>query len=348
MSETTNNTLKDQPSTQGLLAGRNLWVGLAIIAGLILFPVFVRNAFFLHVAILVFIYIIYTSAYRFVLRLDQLHFGAHAFIAAGAYASAILAKNLGVPVWLSMPLAALISAFIAVLVGYPALRVKGVYFAIITWGFAEGLRFLFIRVKNPFGGNGGIAAIPRPESIPLPFGHEIVFYEKTPYYFLALLLMLFSLWVIYRLEKSKFGLIFAGIREGDQLAQSVGVNIMGYKVLAFAICSGLAGLAGAFYAHYTVFIGPKDFTIMLTIFLALYVCVGGLDRFSGPIVGSTILIILGDFFSSFGMYRILLFTGLTIIVLLLMPQGLVSLPKTISSLIARCRKKEASPTDAPD
>jgi len=324
------------------------WVGLIILAGLCLYPVFVRNAFFLHVAIVVFLYVIYTSTYRFVLRLDQLHFGAHAFIAAGAYASAILAKNLGVPVWLSMPLAALISAFIAVLVGYPALRVKGVYFAIITWGFAEGLRFLFIRVKNPFGGNGGIAAIPRPESIPLPFGHEIVFYEKTPYYFLALLLMLFALWVIYRLEKSKFGLIFAGIREGDQLAQSVGVNIMGYKVLAFAICSGLAGLAGAFYAHYTVFIGPKDFTVMLTIFLALYVCVGGLDRFSGPIVGSTILIILGEFFAGFGMYRILLLTGLTIIVLLLMPQGLVSLPQTISSLMTRRRKKEASPIDASD
>lgn len=328
-------------------SAKRLWAGLIILAGLCLYPVFVRDPFFIHLAIIVFLYIIYTSTYRFVLRLDQLHFGAHAFIAAGAYASAIMVKNLGLPVWGSMPLAALISAFIAVLVGYPALRVKGVYFAIITWGFAEGLRFLFIRVQHPFGGNGGIAAIPRPEPIPLPFGHEIVFYEKTPYYFLALLLMLFSLWVIYRLEKSKFGLVFAGIREADQLAQSIGVNIMGYKVLAFAICSGLAGLAGAFYAHYTVFVGPKDFTVLLTIFLALYVCVGGLDKFAGPIIGSTVLIIVGEFFTGYGGYRILLFTGLTIIVLLFMPQGLVSLPQTISALRARGQKKEASQTDAP-
>jgi branched-chain amino acid transport system permease protein len=344
MSPTGNPKVVDRSTHNTVWFGGNRWTGVAILAGLCLYPVFVRDAYFLHIAVTVFIYIIYTSTYRFVLRLGQLHFGAHAFIAAGAYASAILAKNLGLPVWLSMPLAAVISAFVAALVGYPALRVKGVYFAIITWGFAEGLRFLFIRVKNPFGGNGGISAIPRPESIPIPFVGDIVFYEKTPYYFFGLALMLFTLWVLYRLEKSKFGLVFASIREGDHLAQSIGVNIMNYKVLAFAVCSGLAGLAGAFYAHYTVFIGPKDFTVILTITLALYVCVGGLDRFSGPIVGTTVLLIVGEFFTGFGMYRVFLFTGLTIIVLLFMPTGLVSLPQKI---LSKSRQWEVKKTHGP-
>jgi len=313
---------------------------LFLLATLCLLPFIVQDEYFLHVAITIFLYVIYTSTYRFVLRTGQLHFGAHGFIGIGAYASALLVKESGMPFWLAMPVAGGISAVCAVLIGYPALRVKGVYFAIITWGFAEALRFLYMRVKYPFGGIAGVFGISRPESIPIPLIGTIEFTQKLPYYFLVLALVLLTLGILYRLEKSRFGLIFAAIREGDRLAESIGVNIMNYKVLAFAICSGLAGIGGSFYAHYTYFISPNDFNVLLTIHLALYVVIGGLNSFSGPILGTAILLLAGEFFAGFGFYRMMLFSGLTIFVLLALPEGIVSLPRMTLSAFSRFGKNK--------
>lgn len=213
----------------------------------------------------------------------------------------------------------------AIGIGHFALRVKGVYFAIITWGFAESLRFLYIKVEKIFGGPSGFFGIPEPGS--LPFFKQIDFSEKIHYYYLALALLSLTLWVLNRMENARFGLILAGIREADSLASSVGVNIMKYKVATFAICSGLAGMGGSFYAHYTHFISPNDFTILLTIHLAMYAVVGGLNKFSGAIIGTVVLSIAGEFFAGYGFYQMLLFSGLTVLILLVFPGGLVELPK---------------------
>ena len=305
------------------------WFYLAILALLLVFPLLTRDDYFLHTAIMIFLFLVYTTTYRLILVTGQLHLGANAFIGAGAYASAIMVKDLGVSFWFAIFLAGAIAAVLAVGIGYFALRVKGVYFAIITWSFAEGLRFLYMRVEKVFGGPSGFFGIPGPD--PLPFFKQIDFFEKTHYYYLALVLFLFTLWILYRLENSRFGLVLAGIREGDRLAASVGVNIMHYKVATFAICSGLAGMGGSFYAHYTYFISPNDFTVLLTIFLALYVVVGGLSKLSGAIIGTVVLFIAGELFAGFGFYRMMLFAGLTIIVLLFFPGGLVDIPKKLRS-----------------
>jgi branched-chain amino acid transport system permease protein len=312
------------------------WFILCIVAFLFIFPFLTQDDYFLHTAIMIFLFLVYTTTYRLVLVTGQLHLGANAFIGAGAYASAIMVRDLGVSFWFAIFLAGVIAAALAVGIGYFALRVKGVYFAIITWGFAESMRFLYMRVEKVFGGPSGFFGIPGPD--PLPFFKQIDFFEKTHYYYLALALLLLTLWILYRLENSRFGLVLAGIREGDRLAASIGVNIMNYKVATFAICSGLAGMGGSFYAHYTYFISPNDFTVLLTIFLALYVVFGGLSKLSGAIVGTIVLFIAGELFTGFGFYRMMLFAGLTIIVLLFFPGGLVDLPKAIHSAWIRHSK----------
>jgi branched-chain amino acid transport system permease protein len=309
------------------------WLYLCILALSLIFPLLTQDDYFLHTVIMIFLFLVYTTTYRLILFTGQLHLGANAFIGAGAYASAILVRDLGVSFWLAIFLAGAIAAVLAVGIGYFALRVKGVYFAIITWSFAESLRFLYMRMETVFGGPSGFFGIPGPD--PLPFLESIDFIEKTHYYYLALALLLLTLWILYRLEHSRFGLILAGIREGDRLAASVGVNIMRYKVASFAICSGLAGMGGSFYAHYTYFISPNDFTVLLTIFLALYVVVGGLSKLSGAIIGTVVLFIAGELFAGFGFYRMMLFAGLTIIVLRFFPGGLVDFPKKIRSFRAR-------------
>jgi len=298
-------------------------------------PLFIRNNYSLHVLIAVFYHIIYVTTYRFVLRTGQFHFGAHAFIGIGAYASVLLVMRAGVSFWLAMPAAGIVAAFFAVLIGYPALRLKGVYFAIITWGAGATFRFIYIRFKEPFGGPLGIFSIPGPDPITLPGIGVIDFDEKVHYYFLALFLMVLTLYILHRMERSRFGLVFGAIREGDQLARAVGINIMNYKVLAFAVCSGLAAMGGSFYAHYTYYISPLDFSVLLTIYLAIYTVVGGQESFIGPIIGTVVLMLAGEVFAGYAHLQLLLYSGFLIFILLFLPGGMVSLPFLINKSLRR-------------
>lgn len=309
-----------------------------------LVPLVIRNGYYLHVLIAIFYHVIYASTYRFILRTGQFHFGAHAFIGIGAYTSVLLVTRVGLSFWLAMPLAGLAAGLVALMIGYPALRLKGIYFAIITWGFGDSLRFMYMRLKEPFGGTLGIFGVPGPDQISLPFVGTIDFSEKIHFYLLALVLMMFTLYVLYRMERSRFGLIFGAIREGDNLAKAVGVNIMNYKVLAFAVCSGLAGLGGSFYAHYTYFIAPKDFTVLLTIYLAIYTFVGGKESYSGVIVGTVTLMLIGEVFADYAHLQLLLYSGFLVAVLLLLPGGLVSLPSVIGSMWAKIVRKRGAVT----
>lgn len=304
------------------------FLGAALLLGLV--PVFLKNDYYLHVMIAIFYHVIYATTYRFILRTGQFHFGAHAFIGIGAYASVLLVMKAGVNFWIAMPLAGLIAALFAVIVGYPTLRLKGVYFAIITWGFGDTLRFVYIRFKEPFGGPLGIFSIPAPDPIRLPWLGTLDFSLKAHYYFLALLLMMVTLYVLNRMERSRLGLLFGAIREGDQLASAVGIHVMNYKVLAFAVCSGLAAMGGSFYAHYTYYISPLDFTVLLTIYLAIYTVVGGQDRFAGAILGTVVLMVAGEVFAGYSHYQLLMYAGFLILVLLFLPGGIAALLERFS------------------
>lgn len=316
---------------------RSPLVFLAVLVLLVLVPLFMRNDYYLHIMIVIFYNVIYASTYRFILRTGQFHFGAHAFIGIGAYASVLLMMRVGLGFWAALPLAGLIAAGFAVLIGYPSLRLKGIYFAIITWGFGDVLRFVYIRLKEPFGGPLGIYSIPSPDPVSLPWLGTVDFNQKWHYYLLALILMMLTLYVLYRLERSRFGLIFSAIREKDHLARSVGVNIMNYKVLAFAVCSGLAALGGSFYAHYTNFIAPSDFTVLLTIYLAIYTVVGGKESYYGAVLGTVVLMLAGEVFAGYAHYQLMMYSGFLILVLLFLPGGLASLPKLIASRRARLK-----------
>ena len=142
---------------------------LGVFGLLCLVPLIVRNDYYLHVLIALFYHVIYATTYRFILRTGQFHFGAHAFIGIGAYASVLLVTRAGFSFWLALPASGVVAAFFAILVGYPTLRLKGIYFAIITWGFGDTLRFLYTRFDEPFGGALGIFAIPEPDPVPIPW-----------------------------------------------------------------------------------------------------------------------------------------------------------------------------------
>lgn len=312
------------------------WKGfsfLPLIVILFLVPLITRDPYDLHILITITIFAVLSVGLRLILITGQISVAQVAFYGIGAYASALLVLRMGWNTWLTMPMAGIIAGLVAVAVGYLALRLKGAYFIILTIAFGEVVRLVFMRWDRLFGGSLGLSGIPKPSPI---LGFE--FGSKVEFYYLALLLALVAVAFMYRLEHSRFGLTFSAIREADVLAESVGINPMRYKVLAFAVACFFAGLVGAFYAHYTHFIAPYDFTFHDSARIIVFAIVGGRSKTLGPIIGAAFLIILVEVVGGFGEYIPFFYGTALIVILLFIPEGLISLPR---SIVARFNVKNS-------
>lgn len=306
----------------------------ALLILLFLLPLFVTSNFYLHVLIMTAVNIIMATSLWLILRSGQLSIGHAAFMAIGAYTSALLTMRVGLSFWLAMPLAGAMAAIIAVLVGYPSLRLKGLFFALVTFAFAEIVRIIFNSFgRDLFGGASGISAIPRPSLFSVDFSSRI------SYYYLILLLMLLTILVIHRINKSRIGMTLLAISQADVLAESLGINIMRYKVLAFVIGSFFAGVAGSFFAHYFTHVSPELFTFWVSVDVLIYVVVGGLGSIVGPIVGACTLSMFSESFRTFGDYEPIVFGVALILVVMFLRGGIVSLPERISLLVRRVAER---------
>lgn len=208
----------------------------------------------------------------------QVSLGHAAFLGIGAYTHGVLLK-LGVPMIVSIPAATLLSAFIGAVIGFPALRLTGIYLAIATLAFAFIIEQILIRWEDVTGGFAGFP-VPRPEA----FGVAIT--EDVPFYYLCLGAVLLSVVVALNLLRSPTGRAFIAIRDSEIAAQSMGVNLARYKTLAFAISAGFTGFGGTLFAHKIGYLAPDAFNILLSIQLLLMVVVGGLGSIHGAIFGA--------------------------------------------------------------
>jgi len=287
-----------------------------------LLPLALTSGFHFNLVIMVFLAVIYTVSLRLVLRSGLLSFGHSAFIGIGAYASVLLTMECGLPFLVSFLLAGVVSAVIGGLVFYPALKVRGAYFVMMTWGVCEVFVAIYKRFQI-FGGTQGIWGVPAPEI----FGFEFV--GKIPYYYMAFILMLVVILICYRLEKSRFGLIVRGTATSEELSVSVGVNIAWYKVTNFAIACFFAGLGGSFLAHYIHLVDAETFGWFFSERIATYMLVGGGGSIWGAIIGASTLSLLHEFWRGATEYGMLLHGGLLILTMLFLPQGLVSIPAVL-------------------
>jgi branched-chain amino acid transport system permease protein len=259
----------------------------------------------------------------------QLTLGHAAYMAVGAYASTLLTMKIGLSFWLAFPLAGLISSLVALLIGYPTLRIKGVYFAIITFAFAEIVRLLIVHWPSLLGGYGGIPNVPPPSPI-----FNISFKSRIPFYYLILVLCLVTYVVMVRIDRSRIGKIFASIHESDTLAESIGINIMKYKITAFCIGCFFAGMSGSFYAHYFNFTSPEFFTIWQSVYCLVFVIVGGAGSVWGPLLGSFFMTLVPELLRVARELEPVIYAVILIAVMFVLPGGLVTLP-------ARLRGKKA-------
>ena len=258
----------------------------------------------------------------------------------GAYSSALLAKKVGLSFWITMPLSGIICSTVAFILSFPLFRMKQFYFLIGSFAAGEAIRLSWIYFKVPFGGPKGMRNVPSPK-LWVPGFDTIEIWGPIPYYFLTLVIVTISLWVLYRLENSRIGLTLHSIHWRDVLAESVGVNPWRYRTMAFVIASFFVGIAGALLAHYLGSINPNQFAVGIMVYVLVWVIVGGTATFIGPIIGVTVLSLVNEWFRAFEIWRPLVYGCILIVSIMFLPTGLESLPAKIRSSVSRWRGKEA-------
>jgi branched-chain amino acid transport system permease protein len=252
----------------------------------------------------------------------QMSIGHAAFLGIGAYTAAILMK-LGWSFWFVLPVAALLCFAVGLVLGFPALRVQHHYLAFATLGFNVLMVLVFRNEEWLTGGTFGISGIQRPGFFALSLDGGAAYFYFT--YASTILLALVLWWLI----RSPWGRAFAALRDNPIRAESLGVNIMAYTLLAFAIGAAFAGVAGAYFAALVQFIEPAPFSLSASLMMLLMVIVGGSGRFFAPLLGAAIVILLPEWLRFMQDWYLVMF-GLAVVALMIwLPGGLLSIPERL-------------------
>jgi branched-chain amino acid transport system permease protein len=278
-----------------------------------------------HLLVLVVIFGLLSASLELVAgRIGLLSLCHAAFFGTGAYTAGILAVRWHWGFWAASVAAVFIVAILSLLVSLPSLRLKGDYFAIATFGIQNVLWQVFNNWTDVTGGPMGITNIPSP--------HVLGWSANSPARFLLLAAIVTGVvWsVIYFVIHSPFGRVLMALRENDCLIQSFGKNPVTFKVRAFAISAGIAGLAGSLYGHYTSYIDPGSFTLSESILVLAMVVIGGAGNLAGPWIGAIVLVALPELLRFIGLpgavaanLRLIIYGVLLVIIMMCRPRGLV-------------------------
>ena len=317
------------------------WIILSLLVLLICLPLFITDKYPLHLLIMVGIWSIAASSLNLILGYTgQASLGHAAFFGIGAYASALLMIKIGFSFWLALPAASLIAALFGFLIGLPALRTRGSYFAIATLGFNIIVTIIIEHWDDFTQGGAGISGIPKPDSIPLPFIGKIDFTTLSGQYYLVFFFLFLTLFFINRIVNSPVGKTYMAIRGGELLAESLGVNPMWNKLVSFSASAFFAGLSGALYGSYQGFISPDTSNFHIGFDLLIFLLVGGVATIPGPIIGAIIMTIIPEALQFLLEYRIIFYGSFLIVVVIFLPRGLVGLWRSSIWPMVRGKDKE--------
>jgi len=293
-------------------------------------PFVIENRYVTHIGVLIGISTTVSLSLNMMLRIGQLSAAQAAFMGLGAYTSTLLVMRLGLPFLIAFPAAGLLVAAIAAVIGPFFLRVKGVYFVLLTFALGEGIGLVFQEWVSLFGGNNGIHGIPKASL----FGMAML--TPRSYYFLALALVVVTFLVALAVFRSALGAVLDSLNENEQLSQSLGVNALSYRVCIFALSGFLAGLAGSVYAHYTGFLSPEAFGFSTFIDMLAINVVGGISSPIGPVLGAILLVPLPELLRDVKQYQMLTYGLLLMAAVLFLPSG-------IAGGLQRLRQRQRSP-----
>jgi branched-chain amino acid transport system permease protein len=331
-------TVRTIPRTlQGALdvAGRAI-PPLLLIFALLVPVIFYNQRYILDLGILVLTYVMLGWGLNVVVGLaGLLDLGYVAFYAVGAYSYALLSTNFGLSFWTCLPLAGILAAFWGVLLGFPVLRLRGDYLAIVTLAFGEIIRLVIINWQSLTGGPNGISAIPRPSFFGIPLTpaddglaaklgiefsptHRIVFL-----FYVILALALLTNWVTIRLRRLPIGRAWEALREDEVACRALGINTTTTKLTAFATGAMFGGFAGAFFATRQGFISPESFTFQESALVLAIVVLGGMGSQLGVALAALTLIGGFELFRGFDQYRMLVFGMAMVLLMIWRPRGLI-------------------------
>ncbi|ETF02207.1 ABC transporter permease [Advenella kashmirensis W13003] len=296
------------------MRNRYLYLILLVLA---LVPWFLDNRYVFHVATMITIMIPMALSMNLMLKIGQLSIAQPAFMGIGAYGSALLAMRLGVPPALALLAGALIATAIAVVVGPLFLRIKGVYFVLLTYAFSQIVNLVFQEWTALFGGNNGLYGIPK-FSI---FGVRLT--QSPHYYALGLLLLALFYALMRRIERSDIGAIFESLNENEMLSRSMGSDAPGWRIGSFALSAFIAGVSGGVYAFYIGFLSPETFGFLMSVDLIVVNAIGGVASALGPVVGAILILPLPELLRDAREYQLLIYGVCLVVFLLFFRQGLV-------------------------
>ena len=297
-----------QPLTR---TSRYVLSGLLIAA--LLFPYTVNDQFIVRLAIQSGIFILLASAHNILMKVGLLSLGPVAFYGLGAYVSAILTTRYDVPFPVAFLAAGLAATAAGWVIGRLTLRLRAAYFVLVTLGFAECFRLVALNWIDVTNGPMGITAVPPPARW---------FVGYVPYFYFILLLVVLTLFGLYRMEHSTIGRAMQAIRQNELLAGSVGISGFRYMMLAALLASFIMGLAGSFYAHFFQFLGPEILAFDLTIAIVVMVVAGGRATLMGPVLGAIVFTVLPEVLRVVQVWRMAIFGLLLMLMMLFMPDGI--------------------------
>jgi branched-chain amino acid transport system permease protein len=283
----------------------------------LLLPLFPRviNPYLLFIFNMFFLYTILSLGLNLLLGYaGQFAFASGAFYGIGAYIVLLLQVKLGCPYWVSLPAAGVITAIIGITVGFPALRLSGLYLAIVTLSFSLLTQWTLIHWHSLTFGAGGHKC-PTPNFAPLPLTNEQGMYYLS--FFVATLLIIFA----WNITRSKIGRAFVALRDSEVAAQSMGINLASYKAIAFGLSAFYAGVAGGLFAAVLKFVAPENFGVYETIAHFAMVVLGGLASIAGSVLGAGIVLFLIESTRGLHTFQEILFGGLIIVSVIFLPSG---------------------------
>jgi branched-chain amino acid transport system permease protein len=262
--------------------------------------------------------------------MGRINIGQGAYALIGAYTTAVLVVQYDISFWIALFVSGFVAAFFSVLIGFPILRLKGVYFSMVTLTLTEVVRLIAIALVPLTNGPRGITNIPLPGELTL-FGITIIpdfatlQNSKIAFYYLAVIVMIIAFAIVYRLVNSRMGILLKSLQQNEELASSFGVNIAYLRIISYAISSFLGGIGGAIFINLTQSVYPTTFQVADSINYMLYTFLGGLAYVFGPILGAFVLYFSWDILFVFKEYQLLIYSSIIILLMLFLPNGILSL-----------------------
>ncbi len=306
---------------------RNL-IQIVLLAFCVVFPFCNASQYVYRIAVSSVLYAILAMSLNLISGVcGQISLGHIAYYGIGAYTSALLTVNFGIPVWIGFIAAFLMAMVFGLFIAIPTLKLSGGYLSILTLSFAEVIRLILLNWTDVTRGAMGILNIPLPSF----FGFEL---RSSNSYFIMVALVAIIIYIaMSNLINSKFGRNLKAIRDDELSSEAMGINIYRTKVIAFFVSAGIAGLAGAFYAHYMRFIDPTSFISDESTVILSMVVLGGMGNMLGSVLAAVILTVLPEVLRSFSDYRMLVYGAVLVVMMLAKVTDWKSMKRALSKML---------------